>query len=108
MLGREKNIIDVVGQKVNPLEVENVLRRHPDVIDSIVIAVPDPDGNGQSVAAYVVGNSSCVVEDLRAFCRERLANYKVPQSIAFISDVPKNALGKALRDRASIERVLVE
>jgi long-chain acyl-CoA synthetase len=108
LLGRKKNIIDVVGQKVSPVEVEDVLLKHPAVRDSIVIGVPNPNGNAQIVAAYVVCDGDCTVEDLFSFCHERLANFKVPQIIEFISSVPKNNLGKAPRDRATIESYRVQ
>jgi long-chain acyl-CoA synthetase len=104
LLGRKKFVIDVVGHKVSPIEVEDVLAEHPQVRDSVVLGVPNPQGSGQAVAAYVVLENFCSEDELISFCRDRLANFKVPQSVEFISQVPRNALGKIVRQREAIER----
>ncbi|MFO1402731.1 MAG: AMP-binding protein [Steroidobacteraceae bacterium] len=95
--GRRKLIIDVVGQKVSPVEIEDVLGAHPAVRDSVVIGVPAADGRGEQIRAYVVAAGACTAEELQSHCAGRLASFKVPRSVAFISDLPKNGLGKVLR-----------
>lgn len=108
LMGRKKFVIDVVGQKVSPLEVEDVLAEHPAVLESVVIGVPNPTGVAEVVQAYVVAGEHCTREELTEFCRERLANYKVPQKIEFISAMPKDTLGKVQRKRDVLAEYIVE
>ena len=70
------------------------------------MGVPNPRGNDQVVAAYVVADGSIGRGDLLAFCKGKLANFKVPESIEFISQVPRNALGKVVRQL--VERIVTE
>ena len=101
--GRKKFVIDVVGQKVSPVEVEDVLAAHPAVRESVVIGIPAADGRGETVMAYVVAATPCTADELQSFCAARLANFKVPRSLAFISEVPRNGLGKLLRRRELLD-----
>ncbi|MEM1525342.1 MAG: hypothetical protein QW618_04295 [Nitrososphaerales archaeon] len=93
-------MINVSGLKVWPREVEDVLYEHPAVKEVAVIGVADPY-KGESVKAYVVlkdGYQGKVTEnELIAFCRERIANYKVPKLIEFKEQLPKTSVGKVLR-----------
>ena len=104
LLGRKKFVIDVVGHKVDPFEVEDVLAEHELVQDSVVIGVPNEVGDGDMVKAYVLARPGCDDRELMAFCRERLANFKSPQSIDFISELPKNHLGKLIRKREVLDQ----
>lgn len=106
--GRRKFVIDVVGQKVSPIEIEDVLAEHPAVRDSVVLGVPNADGKGEHVKAYVVADRACAVDELLSFCRSRLANFKVPQALEFISEVPKNGLGKTLRKREILDTLIIQ
>jgi len=107
LLGRKKLVIDVVGHKVSPIEVEDALHQHPRVVDAVVMGVPNPRGNDQIVVAYVVVDRTIAAGELLAFCKGKLANFKVPESIEFISQVPRNALGKVVRQLDVIERHII-
>jgi len=108
LMGRKKLIIDVAGHKVSPIEVEDVLAQHPAVRGSVVVGVADHRGDGQAVAAFVALNEPCESNELKQFCRERLANFKVPQLLQFISDVPRNALGKVVRRADELEKLVID
>jgi long-chain acyl-CoA synthetase len=105
--GRMKFVIDVVGHKVSPIEIEDVLASHPAVRDSVVVGVPAEDGRGEQVVAYVVAGTPCTAAELQSFCAARLANFKVPRSVLFVSEVPKNGLGKVLRKREILDTLIV-
>jgi long-chain acyl-CoA synthetase len=104
LLGRKKFIIDVVGHKVDPYEVEDALAEHTNVRDSVVIGAPNENGDGTIVKAYVVADPICDERELIAFCRARLANFKVPQAVEFVSEIPKNTLGKVIRKSEVLEQ----
>lgn len=101
---RVKNMIISGGENVYAAEVEAALCEHPAVAEAAVVGVPD-DRWGEAVKAFVVAASPGVdAEELRHFARERLAAYKVPKTIAFVTSLPKNSGGKvlhrALREQA--------
>ena len=93
---RKKDMIIVSGFNVFPNEVEACIALHPDVADVAVVGVPD-EGTGEAVRAFVVATRQLSVEELRKHCREILVNYKVPTRFSFLTEIPKNAVGKALR-----------
>jgi long-chain acyl-CoA synthetase len=95
--GRTKLLIDVSGDKVDPIEVEDVLATHPKVSEVVVVGVPTQRQGEELVKAVVVAAGACTDVELIRFCRERLANYKVPQSIEFRDEIPKSADGRVLR-----------
>ena len=95
--GRRKLLIDVQGDKVDPIEVEDVLAVHPKVREVVVVGVESGVDGVQTVKAIVVPDGSCGERELVRFCRERLANYKVPQMVEFRDEIPKSSLGKVLR-----------
>lgn len=97
IVDRKKDLVIVGGYNVYPREVEEVLYNHADVVEVAVVGVPDPN-QGEAVRAYVVSkNSSITEETLLAYCTEHLAKYKVPSSIEFLEELPKNTTGKILR-----------
>jgi o-succinylbenzoate---CoA ligase len=98
VLGRLKELIVTGGENVAPLEVEQVLLRHPAVADAGVAGLPDPDW-GEAVIAFVVLREQADGEQLRAWCRERLEPFKVPKAIHAVDRLPRNTGGKLLRDR---------
>ena len=98
ILGRLKELIVTGGENVAPLEVEQALLAHPAVTDAGVAGLPDPDW-GEAVIALVVLRAPADADDLRAWCRERLAPFKVPKAIHPVERLPRNAGGKLLRDR---------
>jgi long-chain acyl-CoA synthetase len=95
--GRKKLLIETGGFKVDPIEVEAVIDSHPRVVESIVVGVDAGQGGEQRVKAVVVPEGECDEIELVAYCRERLANFKVPQSFEFRDEIPKSPLGKVLR-----------
>ncbi|MGO1383498.1 MAG: long-chain-fatty-acid--CoA ligase [Arachnia sp.] len=98
IVDRVKELIITGGFNVSPSEVEAVLRAHPNITDAAVVGVPAPTG-GERVAAVVIPADGAGLDEnaLRAWCKERLAAYKVPRSIAAVDDLPRSMLGKVLR-----------
>lgn len=98
VLGRADEVIVTGGENVSPEEVEAVLLAHPDVADAGVSSTEDPEWQHAVVASVVIGDGAEVTEaELREFCRARLAGFKVPKTIEFVSELPRNAQGKLLR-----------
>lgn len=98
IVGRKKDMINVSGFKVYPDEVDQVLFRHPDVVESATIGVPAPSGS-EHVKSFVVLRPGARVEAeaLRTYCGEHLAPYKVPRTIEFLPELPKSSVLKVLR-----------
>jgi len=97
-VGRTKEIIVRAGSNISPLEVEDALYQHPAVREVGVVGVPNAE-LGEVVRAFVALKSGATAtsEELRAFVGERLAAYKVPESITFLPDLPKGLTGKVQR-----------
>jgi long-chain acyl-CoA synthetase len=95
---RKKDMIIVSGFNVYPNEVEDVIFTHPGVVEAAVIGVPDAY-RGEAVKAFVVvkRGASVTPDELIEYCRERLAKYKLPTHIVFVTALPKSAVGKVLR-----------
>ena len=95
--GRLKEMIKTGGVNVAPLEVEQVLLQHPDIVQAYVVGVPDRS-KGEIVAAAVElrGGAATDPAAIVAFCRERLASYKVPARLAFrtAAQLPRTPTGK--------------
>jgi long-chain acyl-CoA synthetase len=98
LIDRKRDVIIVEGLNVYPSEVEEVLNSHPAVLESAVIGVPDP-ARGETVKAYVTGTPGYTPDsqDLREYCAERLAAYKVPLLITERGKLPHDLLGKVRR-----------
>ncbi len=96
--GRSSDTIVTGGENVAPAEVEAVLLEHPAVLDAGVFGRPDPQW-GEVVLAVVAVDDGAAPDpqELRAFCAERLATFKVPKAIAFAPELPRTASGKLLR-----------
>jgi long-chain acyl-CoA synthetase len=103
IVDRKKDLIIASGFNIVPREVEEVLFTHPKVLEAAVVGVPDTK-RGETVKAFVVlkEGQRATVEELRDFCKERLAPYKVPTLVEFRTELPKSQVGKTLR------RILVE
>jgi len=100
IVGRAKELIISGGFNVYPREVEDVLLTHPGVAEVAVVGLP-PEEWGETVAAFVVpapGHAPDPAEVI-AFTRDRLAHFKCPRQIRLVDSLPRNALGKILRDR---------
>jgi long-chain acyl-CoA synthetase len=94
--GREKVFISTGGFKVDPVEVENVLTAHPLVREAVVLGIPQQSGD-ELVKAVVVGEPELTREGLVAHCKANLATFKVPRTIEFREEMPRNAVGKVLK-----------
>jgi feruloyl-CoA synthase len=83
---------------VYSVEVEGVLFEHPNVLDAAIIGLPD-EVWGEAVCAIIVPKEGAVIEEqeLRNFCRQKLAGYKVPRRIFIEEQLPRNASGKVLK-----------
>ncbi len=95
---RKKDLIIASGFNVYPREVEEVLYMHPAILEAAAIGVPDAY-RGETVKAFVVlkPGATATDQEILAFCRERLASFRVPRQIEFRADLPKSAIGKVLR-----------
>ncbi len=98
IVDRKKDLILCSGYNVYPREVEEVLFMHPAVAEAAAIGVPDPY-RGETVKAFVVlkTGAAATPDEIIAFCKERLAAFKVPKQIEFATDLPKSLVGKVLR-----------
>ncbi|WP_020660555.1 AMP-binding protein [Amycolatopsis benzoatilytica] len=96
--GRLKDMFTVGGFNVYPAEVENVLSTHPDVVEAAVIGVDD-ERMGSVGRAYVTLREGVELDSpaLHDYCRERLANFKVPREFVAIAELPRNAAGKIVK-----------
>ncbi|WP_137389007.1 class I adenylate-forming enzyme family protein [Rhodoligotrophos defluvii] len=97
---RKKDMIIRGGHNIGSMEIESVLFQHPAVAEAAAVAVPHPK-LGEDIQVFVVCRSGMgpSAEELMAFCRERLADYKVPRRISFIAEMPRNPMGKILKTR---------
>jgi long-chain acyl-CoA synthetase len=98
LVDRKKDLIKTSGFQVWPREIEEVLAAHPSVVEVAAAGIADAV-KGEVVKAWVVlkEGAPATEDDLRHWCRERLAAYKVPASIEFRSELPKSLVGKVLR-----------
>jgi HIP---CoA ligase len=99
IVGRIKDMFIVGGFNVYPAEVENLLLRHPDIRQAAVIGIPD-DRLGDVGMAFVVTTSTDASQgqEILTWCREQMANYKVPRAIEIVDELPLNATGKVVKD----------
>ena len=98
LVDRKKDLIKTSGYQVWPREIEEVFAAHPAVLEVGVAGMPDPT-KGEVVKAWVVlkPGTRATADELRAWCRERLAPYKVPVGVEFRDELPKSMVGKVLR-----------
>ena len=98
LTGRLKEIINRGGEKIAPLEVDEVLMAHPAVHQAVTFAIPH-DKLGEDVAAAIVLREGAQVgeRDIREFAAGRLADFKVPRRVVFVPEIPKGATGKMQR-----------
>jgi long-chain acyl-CoA synthetase len=101
VIDRAKDMIIASGFNIYPREIEEVLFQHPAIAEAAVVGVPD-EYRGETVAAFVVLKSGfepskATRESILAFCKERLAPYKVPKILEFRASLPKSLIGKVIR-----------
>src|SRR5690606_25380260 len=100
-VGRADDVIISAGYRIGPFEVESALLTHPAVLESAVVAKPDPD-RGHVVKAFVVlregvvGNEA-LVDELKTHVKNTTAPYKYPREIEFVTELPKTVSGKIRR-----------
>jgi fatty-acyl-CoA synthase len=96
--GRDDDMIVSGGENVFPLEVENLLADHPDIVEASVVGVDDADF-GKRLAAYVVGRpeSALDADAVKSHVRAHLARHKIPRDVVFVKQLPRNETGKVLR-----------
>jgi acyl-CoA synthetase (AMP-forming)/AMP-acid ligase II len=98
IVDRKKDMIVTGGENVYPREVEEILYRHPAVQEAAVIGVPDEVWVERVHAVIVLREGEPVTDaDIMGFCKERLARYKAPKSVEFVTALPKNPQGKILK-----------
>ena len=98
LTGRLKEIINRGGEKISPLEVDEVLMDHPSVAQVVTFAVPHEKLGEDVAAAVVLEEGSEVTEsDLRGFASDRMVDFKVPKKIVILSEIPKGVTGKLQR-----------
>ncbi len=97
LVDRKKDVILVSGFNVYPNEIEDVLASHPGVFEAAVIGVSD-EKTGEAIKAFIVLKEPALsIDELLAYCRERLTKYKIPKHIEFRESLPKTAIGKVSR-----------
>jgi long-chain acyl-CoA synthetase len=96
--GRKKDLIISAGENIYPREIEEVVAQHPKVREVAVIGVKD-EVRGEVPKAFVIVREGMTLDDkeLRSYCRENLANYKIPKHIEFVADLPRTPTGKVLK-----------
>jgi acyl-CoA synthetase (AMP-forming)/AMP-acid ligase II len=94
--GRIKELINRGGEKIAPREIDEVLLRHPAVAEAVTFGVPHPSW-GEEVAAAVVLREEVDRRALTEFCRQHLAEFKVPRQLYFVTEIPRTATGKVQR-----------
>jgi long-chain acyl-CoA synthetase len=103
IVSRKKELIIRGGYNVYPSEIENVLHAHPAIAEAAVVGVPDVRLGEEVMAVVILRPAMDVVEqELHVYCRERLAAYKCPRVFQFRTELPKNSLGKVLKDELSV------
>ena len=96
LTGRLKEIINRGGEKISPLEIDDVLLRHPAVAEALAFAVPHRS-LGEDIQAAVVLKSAVSEQDLKDHCAKTLADFKVPQQLHILTELPRGATGKLQR-----------
>ena len=99
IIGRSKDVIKSGGINIYPREIEDVIESMPQVMECAVVGVPDKEF-GESVKAYVVLNpgSKLTDDEVIAYCKEKLASFKKPKFVEFLDALPKNTMGKLLKE----------
>ena len=94
----ESDVINVMGDDVTPVEVEECLRLHPAIAEAAVIGVPDAH-LGQTVKAFVSlkPGVQATPKEIIAFCKERMPRHQYPRQVEIVGDLPKNESGEVLR-----------
>ena len=98
IVGRLKDMFIVGGFNAYPAEIENSLLRHPDIRQAAVIGIPDERLGEVGMAFVVTGTGTVSSSEIIEWCRDQMANYKVPRAVAIVDQIPVNATGKVMKD----------
>jgi long-chain acyl-CoA synthetase len=98
IVDRKKDMIIAGGYNIYPREIDEVLFEHPKILEACAVGIPDPY-RGETVKAFVVvkPGETMTEEELIKYCQEKLARYKVPKTVEFMTSLPKSGVGKILR-----------
>jgi len=99
IVGRKRDMIKSAGNRVSAKEIEEIILEHPNILETAVIGVPD-QYIGEAICAFIVPKNGALVgsEELVAFCKTRLPEYKVPRAVVVRESLPKNASGKIMKE----------
>ncbi|PXW27015.1 UNVERIFIED_CONTAM: AMP-binding enzyme, partial [Williamsia faeni] len=97
IIGRKKDMFIVGGFNAYPAEIEGFLLEHPAIAQVAVVGIPD-ERLGEVCKAFVVTNEAVSEAELITWSRQRMAGFKVPRSIEFLTELPTNATGKVVKD----------
>ncbi len=105
VVGRKRDMIKSAGNRVSAKEIEEIILEHPDILETAVIGIPD-QYIGEAICAFVVPKIGVLVmpEELIAFCKSRLPEYKAPRAVIVRESLPKNASGKIMKEELRNER----
>jgi len=97
--GRKKDMIIVAGQNIYASDIEDVLYTHPKVAEAAVVGIPDKL-RGEAVRAIIRLKDGAIAteREIKQFCRERLADFKVPKQVIFMTSLPKTVAGKIRKE----------
>lgn len=93
IVGRKKDMIITGGENVYPLEIEHMLETHPNIAEAAVLGLPDEKW-GEIVAAFIVLKTPIAQHEIKNYCKQKLANFKVPKKIVTLNQLPKTHVGK--------------
>jgi long-chain acyl-CoA synthetase len=98
VVDRKKDMIIAGGYNIYPVELDDILMGHPKILEACAIGIPH-EYRGETVKAFIVvkEGETLTEEEITAYCKEKLAAYKVPKIFEFIDELPKSAVGKVLR-----------
>jgi malonyl-CoA/methylmalonyl-CoA synthetase len=97
---RIKHIIITGGENVSAKEVETIINRLDNVVESAVVGIPDPKWGEKVVAAVVIkAGRNLDADTIKTFCKEHLHDWKCPKEIIFVGEIPRNTMGKVLKDK---------
>jgi len=105
IVGRKHDMIKSAGNRVSAKEIEEIILEHPNILETAVIGVPD-QYIGEAICAFIVPKNGMLVssDELIAFCKTRLPEYKVPRAVIVRESLPKNAAGKIMKEELRQEQ----
>lgn len=98
LVDRKADMVISGGVNIYPAEIEDVLQKHPKILEAAVVGVPDPQW-GETLLAFVVPRSGAEItlEEIAAFCEGKIARYKIPRRLQLVQELPKSPAGKVLK-----------